>query len=195
MKQAILSIFIISLVGVGCMSATSSNPDDAYLPSISNLKTDEVLIMNVLECHRGCTTGTVEFKGRQASLIPNQISLTAKEISQLESYFFTTIDFNDDTPNFNRRLDLTEEEISDLEDYFIEPHTGCSKVIKMSFEHKKGTKVLNSTPLKTYKCSFEQKISPSNLKWYLKDERMYAPYWRLSPEELAKLEAHMYNQD
>ena len=175
-------ILALTFICAGC----SSNKGEVYVPSIGQLKAGESLIMNILECHRGCWTATVEFKDGYAGLIPYEIDLTPEDISELESYFGKAIDFDANRPSFDRTLKLTAKEISDLDRYFTMPANGCSNVIKISFEHKRDDVIFNNKGLNLYPCitGSDSVISPTRLIIYLDDtNRFDIPFWRLSAAE------------
>jgi len=148
--------------------------------------------MNVLQCHRGCSTATVAFSDGYASLIPHELELTSEEILDLERIFRKSINFTTDATSLGRRLKLTEKEISVLDNYFQNPESNCSHIIKISFVHKREHKVLNSKKLETYPCTGGG-ISPPRLIWYFEDyERIKIPFWRLSPEEYDNWQQNLY---
>lgn len=166
---------------MGCASVK----DEGYSPSIASLKTNETLIMNVLVCHRGCTTNTVKFENGEATLIPYELELSEKEILDLENTFGREINFSDDKGVIGRKVILRPKEISDLDKHFLLEYSYCSNVIKVSFEHKRGNRVLNSKRLQLYPCAglSHDELTISRLTHYLTDDRHEVPFWRLSPDE------------
>ena len=156
-----------------------------YKPSIAALKPNETLVMNYLSCHRGCNTNTVVFRKGEAKLVPYKLDLTAEEVSDLEDYFYTKIDFKDDKATIGRRLDLNEKEIEELDKAFMLEGSNCSQVMKIGFEHKTGDKALNSKGLHLHPCMSVpfNELTPSKLVHYLSDDRMDVPYWRLKEED------------
>ena len=71
-----------------------------------------------------------------ASLVLRQLSLSADEISELESYFAGPVVFKDQKDILGSpRLKLTAKEIKDLDSYFLlgnDPQYSCSNIIKIS---------------------------------------------------------------
>lgn len=178
-----LSIFGILCIFffIGCTSVK----DEDYIPSIASLKTNETLVMNVLECHRGCRTNTVKFENGEVTLIPYELELSEKEILELENIFAGEVNFSNDNIVIGRKVKLRPKEISDLDKHFSLEYSYCSNVIKVSFQHKRGNKVLNSKMLELYPCAGQShdELTISRLIHYLTDERHEVPFWRLSRDE------------
>jgi len=184
-KKTIISFFLFAHFLAGCVSVES---EEAYTASIKALKSDEALYANVLSCHRGCSISTIKFMNDEASLVLRKLSLSADETSELESRFAGAVVFKGQKDILaSPRLNLTAKEIEDLDSYFLlgdDPQYSCSNIIKISFEHKKGSRILDSKDSQIYPCiTGDEQISPSKILVHLEDIQSEVPYWRMSEDE------------
>jgi len=183
-KKTIIFVFLFAHFLAGCVAVER---EEAHAASIKALKSDEALYATVLSCHRGCSISTIKFMNDDASLVLRPLSLSADEISELESYFAGPVVFKDQKDILgSSRLKLTAKEIEDLDGYFLlgdDPQYSCSNIIKISFEHKKGSRILDSKDSQIYPCvTGDEQISPTKLLVHLEEIQSEVPFWRMSED-------------
>lgn len=139
----------------------SAPHDINYVPSIASLSEDEMLFVKYTACHNGCTKGRVKFKNGVASYRGRSLSLTKAEISDLDLYFSSV-------------------ENIDQQEYF------CSLEIKISFKQKKSIWSQKNREERIFPCDFssdDDTISMEMLILHLEDTPGGTPFWRLTSEE------------
>jgi hypothetical protein len=149
---------LMLLISLGC----SPSQNQAYVPSITSLSSNETLIMKLRACHWGCTKGTIKFRNGNAIYGRYALELTSKEISDLNSYFL-----------LGRDLDSSWR---------------CSLPIYISFRQANGIFTVNSKERQIYPCRFgdANSVNPEQLVRHFTETPTEIPYWRLSPEEQSK---------
>ena len=196
MKKTIIFFFLLVHFLAGCVSLESEEP---FAASIKALKSDEVLYATVLSCHRGCSASTIKFTNGEASLTPRELTLSADEISELESRFAGSVVVREEKDILGSpTLSLTAKEIEDLDSYFLlgdDPRFSCSNIIRITFEHKKRRHVLNSKDFQVYPCiSGDEQVSPSKLLVHLEEIKSEVPYWRMSEDERQEMLKSHYSK-
>ncbi len=154
------TIGLFALILIGC----AAQSDETYTPSIATLKSNETLVMKLSACHRGCTEGVVEFENNKAIFGNYNVELTTNEINELDRYFLSANDLDD---NYS-----------------------CSSRIMISFEKKRGLKSLRNKNALQHPCHASSENTISAMSLLIHFDRMgfdkiidKTPYWRLPPED------------
>lgn len=185
MKQFFVIFCLAALVTTGC---TAVKADEPYSPSIAALKSNEMLIATILQCHRSCSTATLEFRNGNVRLIAPELDLSSKEIPDLTFRLEGKVMVTDPSElSETITLRLTAEEIKFLDGYFLSgdnPDYSCSNVVKIMFEHRSEGSILNTKDFQIYPCSQGgDKVSPTRIWYHLEDIQSEIPYWRMSSED------------
>jgi len=197
MNQFFVIFYLAVLVISGC---TAVKVDEPFSPSIATLESNETLIATILQCHRSCSTATLEFKNGEVRLIAPKLDLASKEIPDLTYSGGMKVMVTDPAElSETIILRLTVEEIQFLDGYFLSgdnPDFSCSNVIKIMFEHKRRDTILDRKDFQIYPCSEgDDKVSPTKIWYHLEDIQNEIPFWRMSPEERHEMLIQRWEKD
>lgn len=149
LKQAVIVSF--GLIAMGCSAQSEVIPI-----SFADLPENEVILMDVSECHSGCMRGRIKYKNGRASSGDRSIFLTPKEIFELDDFMSLGV----------------EGEVSPF----------CSITVLISMKRKRGLKTISSRKRKVYPChlfSYKKLVMTApDLANFLLEQTQEVPYWR-----------------
>ncbi len=133
--------------------------DASFTPSIQELASSEILVVNIKACHWGCQKGVIEIEGIEARTKYKSLKLLPSEIAQLDDYFSRGND-----------------------------NSYCSLPIEIDFKKRVGFKVHAKKGVQIYPCSFGEgtKLDTLDLLYFLNESPHETPIWRLSKTERDK---------
>lgn len=157
LKHAVIVSF--GLIAMGCSAQSEVIPI-----SFVNLPENEVILMDVSECHSGCMKGRIKYENGRASSGDRSIVLTPKEISELDDYMVLGV----------------EGEVTPF----------CSITVLISMKRKRGLKTISSRKRKAYPCHLlsdtKLVMTAPSLASFLLEQTQEVPYWR-DPESIPVL--------
>ena len=158
-----LFISLLALMMMGC----AAQIDETYTPSIAALMPNETLVMDVQECHWGCTGGIIKFKGNMAKFGRHSLELTSEEVSDLDRYILRGRPIVGD-PYDSKACVFNAHEIK--------------------LTRKKWFTTTALTDRQTFPCDGKDSpaLGPFQLVDHFLEFPKETPYWRLSKEDQLK---------